>query len=121
MIFQGSANGALGVASPAVSLHHSVATPLSSSEHASSLGSPGVPSGHQVYHYPTHHNNNNMMLATAEALAYQNSVSSTNSSTPPVSSSDGTNIANGGSVELLQKVVRLFLIFDIMVDKMRKK
>ena len=55
-----------------------------------------------------------MMLATAEALAYQNSVSlGTNSSSVPVSSSSvdiGANIANGGAVELLQKVVRQYFI-----------
>ena len=114
MIFQGSVNGAVGVAPPPppVSLHHNVATPLSSSDHASSVGSPVSSGGHQVYHYPTHHNNNNMMLATAEALAYQNSVSlSANSSTTPVSSSDGANLANGGAVELLQKVVRNCFLF----------
>ena len=120
MIFQGSVNGAVGVAPPPppVSLHHNVATPLSSSDHASSVGSPVSSGGHQVYHYPTHHNNNNMMLATAEALAYQNSVSlSANSSTTPVSSSDGANLANGGAVELLQKVVRncsLFIVLTFM-------
>ena len=64
-----------------------------------------------------------MMLATAEALAYQNSVSlgtnlATNSSSVPVSSSSvegsGANIANGGAVELLQKVVRPFLMFRLI-------
>ena len=63
-----------------------------------------------------------MMLATAEALAYQNSVSLgtnlANSSSVPVSSSSvedsGANIANGGAVELLQKVVRPFLMFRLI-------
>ena len=59
-----------------------------------------------------------MMLATAEALAYQNSVSlGTNSSSVPVSSSSvdgsGANIANGGAVELLQKVVRQYSYFAL--------